>query len=147
MYNKWIGIGNLTRDIELRHTPAGAPVCDLGMAINRTYYVGSGKDGEKKEKKEETVFVDVTVWGRQAETCAEYLEKGRKVLVDGRLTLDTWDDKETGQKRSKLKITAENVQFLPSGNGGGEGNSKPAAAAATAPSGDDPTPGDDEVPF
>ena len=140
MVNKVFLIGNLTRDVELRNTLGGAAVCDIGIAINRTFY--SGKEGEK-EKKEETTFVDVTVWGRQAETCAEFLEKGRKVHIEGRLSLDTWEDKESGQKRSKLKVTADNVQFLSSAGSNGN-SSKPQAspvAAASAPA------ESDEVPF
>lgn len=104
--NKVFLMGNLTRDPDLRYTPSGAAVTTLGIALNRTY---TTKEGERRE---EVTFVDVTVWNRQAETCAQYLKKGRPVHIEGFLKLDTWDDKTTGQKRSQLKVEAENVQFL-----------------------------------
>lgn len=115
--NKVFLIGNLTRDPELRYTPSGSAVTDLGVACNRTY---TTKDGERRE---EATFIDVTVWNRQAETCCQYLKKGRPVHVEGFLKMDTWDDKTTGEKRSKLKVEAERVQFLGRGDdagGGGE---------------------------
>lgn len=105
--NRVILVGNLTRDPELRHTPSGTAVTELGLAINRTWY-----DKQASEKREETTFVDVTVWGKSAENCAQYLSKGASALIEGRLQLDQWEDRETGQKRSKLKVVAENVQFL-----------------------------------
>ena len=105
-YNKVLLMGNLTRDPEVRYTPKGTAVAALGLAVNRVWTAESG------EKKEEVTFVDVEVWGRQAETAGEYLSKGRPVFIEGRLRLDAWDDKETGQKRSKLKVVAERVQFL-----------------------------------
>lgn len=104
--NKVFLIGNLTRDPELRYTPNGAAVTDLGLAVNRLY---STREGERRE---ETLFIDVTVWNRQAETCCQYLRKGRPVHVEGYLRMDTWDDRTTGEKRSKIKIEAERVQFL-----------------------------------
>lgn len=104
--NKVFLIGNLTRDPELRYTPSGAPVTDLGVAVNR-YFVT--KDGERRD---ETLFIDVTVWNRQAENCCQYLRKGQPVHIEGYLRMDTWDDRNTGEKRSKIKIEAENVQFL-----------------------------------
>lgn len=110
--NKVMLIGNLTRDPELRYTPKGTAVADIGMAINRVWSNESG------QKQEETTFVDVTLWGRQAELAEKYLGKGRGVYIEGRLQLDTWDDKETGKKRSKLKVVGENLQFLPDGKGG-----------------------------
>jgi single-strand DNA-binding protein len=106
--NKVLLMGRLTRDPELRYTPNGAAVTDLPLAINRTY---STKDGDRRE---ETLFVDVTVWNRQAETCCQYLKKGRAVHVEGFLKTETWDDKTTGDKRSKTKVEAERVQFLDS---------------------------------
>jgi single-strand DNA-binding protein len=112
-FNKVFLIGNLTRDPVLRHTPNGAAVTELGVACNRTY---TTKDGQSRD---EVTFIDVTVWNRQAETCCEYLKKGRPVHVEGFLKMDTWDDKTTGEKRSKLKVEAERVQFLGSGGGGG----------------------------
>ncbi len=103
--NKVIIIGNLTRDPEVRYTPNGAAVAELSIAVNRTWMDGT-------EKKEEVTFVDVTLWGKLAEIAGQYLTKGRSAMVEGRLTMDSWDDKTTGQKRSKLKVTGENVQFL-----------------------------------
>jgi single-strand DNA-binding protein len=104
--NRVLLIGNLTRDPELRYTPKGTAVVDIGLAVNRVY---SGEDGEKKE---ETTFVDVTLWGRQAEIAGQYLKKGRPVFIEGRLQFDTWDDKQTGQKRSRLRVVCENMQLL-----------------------------------
>ena len=105
--------GNLTRDPEVRYTPQGTAVARLGLAVNQVYRT---KDGERKE---DVCFVDVEVWARQAETCGEYLKKGSSVLIEGSLKLDTWTDKESGQKRSKHKIRARRVQFLstPAGTG------------------------------
>ena len=104
-------LGNLTRDPELRHTPKGSAVADVGLAVNRRVPDGGGG------WKDETTFIDVTLWGTTAENAAKYLSKGRPVFIEGRLDLQIWDDKETGQKRSKLKVVGENVQFLPSGGG------------------------------
>jgi single-strand DNA-binding protein len=104
--NRVLLIGNLTRDPEVRYTPKGTAVADIGLAVNRIY---SAEDGEKKE---ETTFVDVTLWGRQAEVAGQYLKKGRPVFIEGRLQLDTWDDKQTGQKRSRLRVVGENMQLL-----------------------------------
>lgn len=115
--NKVMIIGNLTRDPELRYTPKGTAVTELGIAVNRRYTAENG------EKREETTFVDVTLWGRTAELAGEYLRKGRPVYIEGRLQLDTWDDKQTGQKRSRLRVVGEEMQFLGSGRdqGGGGG--------------------------
>ena len=142
--NKVMLIGNLTRDPELRYTPKGTAVADIGMAINRVWNNDSG------QKQEETTFVDVTLWGRQAELAEKYLGKGRGVYIEGRLQLDTWDDKETGKKRSKLKVVGENLQFLPDGKGGtgGGGGQRPQSDAAPAGS---PAPAveedEDDIPF
>lgn len=111
-FNKVILMGNLTRNVELRHTPGGQAVCDLGLAVNRTWF-----DKQTNSKKEEVTFVDVTLWGRQAEVAGEYLSKGRGVMIEGRLQLDQWDDRETGQKRSKLKVVGESMTMLPGGEG------------------------------
>jgi single-strand DNA-binding protein len=111
--NKVMLIGNLTRDPEIKYTPKGQAIAELGMAINRYYTLDSG------EKREEVTFVDVTLWGRQAEIAKEYLAKGRSVYIEGRLQLDTWDDKQTGQKRSKLRVTGEQMQLLGARDGGG----------------------------
>ena len=147
-FNKVILLGNLTRDPEVRYTPKGTAVTELGMAVNRVYTAENG------EKREETTFVDVTLWGRTAEIAGEYLKKGRPVFIEGRLQLDTWDDKQSGQKRSKLKVVGEGLQLLggrPGGGGGGGGDdeggsrsSRPAPPPkASAPS----EPDDDEIPF
>src|SRR5436305_12307862 len=115
-YNKVILIGNLTRDPELRYTPKGTAVAKIGLAINRVWRDESGA------QKEETTFVDVDAWGKQAETISQYMKKGRPMLVEGRLKLDQWDDKQTNQKRSKLGVVLESFQFLDSGGnreGGG----------------------------
>jgi single-strand DNA-binding protein len=119
--NRVLLIGNLTRDPEVRYTPKGTAVADIGIAVNRVY---SGDEGERKE---EVTFVDVTLWGRQAEVAQEYLKKGRQVFIEGRLQLDTWDDKQTGQKRSRLRVVAENMQML-----GSRGDSEAGSPAAGA---------------
>ena len=128
--NKVILIGNLTRDPEVRYTPKGTAVTDIGLAVNR---VSSSEGGERRE---ETTFVDVTLWGRTAEIAGEYLNKGRPVYIEGRLQMDSWDDKNTGQKRSKLKVVGENMQFLSDGRGGGqtrnEGSSQEPQSAPPA---------------
>jgi len=148
-FNKVILLGNLTRDPEVRYTPKGSAVCDLGIAINRQYTLDSG------EKREEVTFVDVVLWARLAEIAGEYLKKGRSVFIEGRLQLDTWDDKQSGQKRSKLRVIGETMQLLggrpPAAGGAAEGgearesrSNKPApppkAGAAAEPD-------DDEIPF
>jgi len=118
-YNKVILMGNLTRDPELRYTGSGTAIAKLGIAVNRYW---RNQDGQQQE---ETTFVDVDAFGRQAETIGQYLKKGRPIMVEGRLKLDQWDDKQTGQKRSKLGIVLENFQFLDSrgeGGGGGDGS-------------------------
>jgi single-strand DNA-binding protein len=98
--------GRLTRDPQVRYTPNGTAVAEIGIAVNRFY---SGDDGERKEV---VTFVDVTLWGRQAEVAQEYLKKGAQVLIEGRLQLDTWVDKQTSQKRSRLRVVAETMQML-----------------------------------
>jgi len=123
--NRVLLIGNLTRDPEVRYTPKGTAVTEIGLAVNRVY---SGEDGEKKE---EVTFVDVTLWARQAEVAGQYLKKGRPVFIEGRLQLDSWDDKQTGQKRSRLRVVAENLQLLGSRQDA-EGAS-PASGSFSAP--------------
>jgi single-strand DNA-binding protein len=113
--NKVMLLGNLTRDPEIRYTPKGTAVTDLGMAINRI------RTGDNGERIEEVTYVDVTLWGRQAELAGQYLGKGRPVFIEGRLQLDQWDDKQSGQKRSRLRVVGENMQFLPGGGGGNAG--------------------------
>src|SRR5919201_120953 len=101
-------MGNLTRDPEVRYTPKGTAVCDISIAINRILPA----EQEGGERLEEVTYVDVTLWGKTAENAGKYLTKGRSVFVDGRLALETWEDKQSGQKRSKLKVVAESLQFL-----------------------------------
>src|SRR5207302_9874365 len=150
-FNKVILLGNLTRDPEVRYTPKGSAVCDLGIAINRQYTLDSG------EKREEVTFVDVVLWARLAEIAGEYLKKGRSVFIEGRLQLDTWDDKQSGQKRSKLRVIGENMQMLGSRPGGGGGapaeageEDRPARTTTPPPKAAAPAasePDDDEIPF
>ncbi len=147
-FNKVILVGNLTRDPELRYTPKGTAIAKIGLAVNRVW------TNEAGEKKEEVTFVDVDVFGRTAENVGQYMRKGRPILVEGRLRLDQWDDKQTGQKRSRLGVVAETVQFLgsPAGaEGGAPTASRVARPAASAPAaepveGDGP-PESDDVPF
>lgn len=141
-FNRVILVGNLTRDPELKNLPSGTAVCELGMAVNRSW---KDSDGNKKE---EVTFVDVTLWGRVAEVAAEYLGKGRQVLIEGRLQLDQWDDKETGKKRSKLKVIGEQMTML-GGKADGEQRrdaSTSQADAASAAFGEE-SQDDGEVPF
>ena len=155
-FNKVILVGNLTRDPELRYTPKGMAIAKIGLAVNRVWRNEAG------ETKEEVTFVDVDVFGRTAENVGQYMRKGRPILIEGRLRLDQWDDKQTGQKRSKLGVVAETVQFLGSptggGNAGGEAGEAPrrapaAAASSSAPSAaaeseaEAPPPEHDDVPF
>lgn len=170
-FNKVILMGNLTRDPELRYTPKGTPIAKIGLAVNRVWRSEAG------EQREEVTFVDVDIFGRTAENVGQYMRKGRPIMIEGRLKLDQWDDKNTGQKRSKLGVVADTVQFLGSrddrdsggggnysqgggGQGGGSysqggGNSPPAPAAGPPPSSprpapapyDDGPPPDDDVPF
>lgn len=111
--NKVMLIGNLTRDPEVRYTPKGSAVCDMAIAVNRRYVTDSG------ERQEEVTYLDIVLWGKQAELAGQYLAKGRSVFIEGRLQMDSWEDKATGQKRSKIRVVAENMQFLDSKGGGG----------------------------
>jgi len=150
-FNKVILLGNLTRDPEVRYTPKGSAVCDLGIAVNRQYTLDSG------EKREEVTYVDVVLWSRLAEIAGEYLKKGRPVFIEGRLQMDTWDDKQTGQKRSKLRVIGETMQLLgsrpPAGAAGGEGvddDRQPRGAKPTTPPpkpAESAEPDEDEIPF
>lgn len=110
-YNKVILLGNLTRDPQVKYTQGGKAVAELGLAVNRSWF-----DKQSNSRKEEVTFIDVTLWGRDAEVAGEYLSKGRQVHIDGRLQLDSWDDKETGQKRSKLRVVCESFKMI--GGGG-----------------------------
>jgi len=131
-FNKVLLVGNVTRDPEVRYTPSGMAVTEIGLAVNRYW-----TDKSTNERKEETTFVDITLWGRQAGIAGEYLAKGRPVLIEGRLQLDQWEDKETGQKRSKLRVVGEQMQLLGSRNEGGSGppakSGAPAGRQAGAP--------------
>jgi single-strand DNA-binding protein len=147
--NRVFLIGNLTRDPEVRYTPKGTAVADIGMAINRVISSGS----EEGERREEVTYVDVVLWGRLAEIAEQYLKKGRPVFIEGRLQLDSWDDKQTGQKRSRLRVVAENMQLL---GGRAESETGPVSAPrrATPPPVQRQTPKDpdldaepDDIPF
>jgi single-strand DNA-binding protein len=146
--NRVILIGNLTRDIELKSLPSGSSIAQIGLAVNREW---KDKDGEKKE---EVTFVDCEAWGKTAEVMAKYLAKGRPVFIEGRLKLDTWDDKESGQKRSKMKVVVESFQFIDSNKGGDEA-AKPAKAGGFKQPGtekprasnDGPSMSPDDIPF
>ncbi len=146
-FNKVILVGNLTRDPELRYTPKGTAIAKIGLAVNRTW------KNEAGETKEEVTFVDVDVFGRTAENVGQYMRKGSPILIEGRLRLDTWDDKQTNQKRSKLGVVAETVQFLGSSRSGGEGApveraARPVASKPPEPAdADGPPPEEDDVPF
>ena len=139
-FNKVILLGNLTRDPEMRYTPSGSPVASFGLAVNRRYRQGD-------EQKEEVCFVDISTFGRQAELAGEYLSKGRMVLIEGRLQFRTWED-QNGQRRSKLDVVAERVNFMPR-TGQDGGGSRQSGGGAPPPYRDDdiPPPQDDDIPF
>ncbi len=122
-FNKVILLGNLTRDPEVRYTPNGIAVASFAIAVNRKY-----KQGD--ETKEEVSYIDIVVFGKQAESCGQYINKGDSVLVEGRLQQRRWDDKESGQKRNKIEVVAQSVNFMPkrssSGQAAGQGQSEPA---------------------
>jgi single-strand DNA-binding protein len=134
-FNKVYLMGNLTRDPEMRVTPKGTAICQFGLAISRSWKDESG------QVREETAFVDVEAWGKQGEVISKYCTKGRPLFVEGRLKFDQWEDKTSGQKRSKLKVVLENFQFIggrtdgaPAAGGGGDGESaQPDAPAPKAP--------------
>lgn len=107
--NKVMLIGNITRNLELKYTPRGTAVLDVGLAVNRKWRDDAGSDHE------ETTFVDITFFGKQAETIQKHVGKGSPIYIEGRLTIDTWQDKQTGQNRTKLKVTGDTFQFLPDG--------------------------------
>jgi single-strand DNA-binding protein len=159
-FNKVILAGNLTRDPELRYAPSGTAIAKFGLAVNRKW-----KDSQTNEMKEEVTFVDIDAFGRQAETIGQYLKKGRPILIEGRLKLDQWDDKQTQQKRSRLGVILESFTFLDSGTreggdfSGGGGSapvSRPARPQQSAPppassgggeEGGGMPPEEDDVPF
>lgn len=140
--NKVFLIGNLTRDPELRYTPSGVSVCTLRLAVNRRFTTRQG------ENRDETLFIDVTVWGKQAEVCSQYLSKGRPVLIEGRLRQETWTGSD-GQKRSKIGVVAERFQFLGPAPGGAAAapGGPPAAAAGGDEFPGEPNVEEDEIPF
>ena len=148
-FNKVLLLGNLTRDPEVRYTPKGSAVCDLGIAVNRVYTTDGG------EKREEATYVDVVLWSRLAEIAGEYLKKGRPVFIEGRLQMDSWEDKQSGQKRTKLRVVGETMQLLGSRTGGGGGPSTEAAEEDRQSSRPSPPPkpaaaaepDEDEIPF
>lgn len=121
-FNRVILLGNLTRDPQVKYTSGGTAVTEIGLAVNRQWF-----DKQTNTRKEDVTFVDVTLWGRTAEIAGEYLAKGRPVLIEGRLQTDSWDDKESGQKRTKLRVVGENMTMLgsrtdgPTGGGGAGG--------------------------
>ncbi len=139
--NKVMLIGNVTRDPEVRTLPKGTAVCQFGLAINRKFKTDAG------ETKEEVLFADVEAWGKQAETIAKYVTKGRPLYVEGRLRLDQWEDKTTKEKRSRMKIVLEQFQFI----GDSRGESAPSAPAANestpAPAPKQAESLDEDVPF
>ena len=132
--NKALLIGNLTRDPDLRYTAAGTAVANLRLAVNRTFTV-------QGERREETLFIDVVAWGKQAEACAEYLAKGSAILVDGRLQSREYEAKDGG-KRTVVEVVADTVQFLTRKPGAGIAAGAGAEVPATSASG-----ADDDVPF
>jgi len=146
-FNKVILAGNLSKDPECRYTPKGTAVAKISLAINRQWKDESG------QQKDEVTFVDVDAFGRQAEVISQYLKKGRPILVEGRLKLEQWDDKQTGQKKSRLGVVLESFQFLDSGGSreGCEPRSKSTVAQqqnnSPAPPEADAPPDDDEAPF
>jgi single-strand DNA-binding protein len=170
-FNKVILLGNLTRDPELRYLPSQMAVVDFGIAVNHKFRTAAGED------REEVMFIDCSAFGKQAEVIKQYCQKGKQLMVEGRLKLDSWDDKQTGQKRSKHKVTIENFQFVGSrdgGSGGGgdagrsyedqpprqqqnrgparqQGQRAPAAANQTPPAeqpfGDEQNFKEDDIPF
>jgi single-strand DNA-binding protein len=121
--NKVLLMGNLTRDPELRVTPKGTSICQFSLAINRQFKMESG------ETREEVTYIDIEAWGKQGETIAKYVTKGRPLYVEGRLRLDQWEDKNTKEKRSRMKVVLEQFQFLGDSRGGGGGGGGPSAAS------------------
>ncbi len=139
-YNKVLLMGNLTRDPEVRHTSGDRVVANFGLAVNRRYKTAAG------EKREEVIFIDCEAWGYTAENIGKFFAKGRPIFIEGRLKLDTWEDRKDGSKRSKLKVVVENFQFVDSKkDGGGEGGGGYERAAPAAQAGE--SFGNDDIPF
>ncbi|MFI4870805.1 MAG: single-stranded DNA-binding protein [Phycisphaerales bacterium JB061] len=127
-YNKVLLMGNLTRDVEIKQIGSGQSVANIGLAVNRRFRTQSGED------RDETTFIDCEAWGRQAEVMAQYLSKGRPVFIEGRLKLDTWQDKNDGSNRSKMRVVVESFQFIDSGGGqGGGGGGGGGGARSSGP--------------
>ena len=158
--NKVMLMGNLTRDPEIKYTPKGTAIANFGLAVNRNYTTEGG------EKREEVTFIDLEAFGRTAEVIGEYFKKGRPIFIEGRLKLDSWDDKQTGQKKSKLRVIVDSFEFLGSREGGGGGGgehgegrsearpqqSRPAAGRPASPAPRPPADPDldapeDDIPF
>ncbi len=141
--NRVLLIGNLTRDPDVRYTPKGTAVADMSLAINRSIKTEGG------ERREEVTYVSVTLWARLAEIAGEYLQKGRPVFIEGRLQLDAWEDRQTGQKRSRLRVIGESLQLLGAPPSKGEGRTQNGASlkgdSRESDPGLDPEPG--EIPF
>ncbi|MCP4189953.1 MAG: single-stranded DNA-binding protein [Planctomycetaceae bacterium] len=141
-FNRVILVGNITRDVELRYTQSGLAVTEVGLAVN------DRRKNQSGEWIDETTFVDVTLWGRQAEVAGEYLSKGSPVLIEGRLKLDSWE--QDGQKRSKLRVVGERMQMLGSRPAGSRPSQQQASSnynqPASAPAGGPPPP-EDDIPF
>ena len=142
-FNKVILLGNLTRDPELRYTPQGSAVCEFALALNYQY-----TNKQTGQKVEEVSFIDIVAWGKTGEICAEYLKKGRQVMIEGRLKQDRWEAQD-GKKMSKVRVTAENVQFVGSRPAGEGGGAAPGGKGGGAPAPEDgPPPGQEEdIPF
>lgn len=141
-YNRIILMGRLTREPEVRFTPKGTAICKIGVAINRKW-----KDAQTGEQKEETTFVDADAFGKIAELIGKHYKKGSPILFDGRLRTETWEDKQTNQKRSKLGVVIEGVTFLPSNSRDGDNQSPAPAKPANPHQKDISPPGEDEPPF
>jgi single-strand DNA-binding protein len=140
-FNKVILLGNLTRDPEVRYTPNGIAVASFAIAVNRKYMQGD-------ETKEEVSYIDIVVFGKQAESCGQYINKGNSVLIDGRLQQRRWDDKETGAKRSKLEVVAQSVNFMPKRTSSGiEGSAAGAGTGAEEPMPEASELTDTDIPF
>ena len=153
--NKVMLMGNLTRDPEIKYTPKGMAIANFGIAVNRVW------SNEAGEKQEEVTFIDIEMFGRKAEVVGEYFKKGKPIYVEGRLKLDSWDDKTSGQKKSKLKVIGETFEFLGGreGGAGGGGESggenrpprpapgKPAPPPKRPPADPDLDAPEDDIPF
>ena len=142
-FNKVILMGNLTRDPELRYTPKGTAIARIGLAVNRVWKSETG------ENKEEVTFVDCDAYGKTAETVGQYMKKGSPILIEGRLRLHTWEDKNTKQKQSKLRVDVENFKFVGPSNrdGNAPAAARPATAPASEPADAEPSAEHDDVPF